>query len=77
MKINEEINIAERKAIDSLARYKFMQFGYWAAVWVHLSRLDGQRRVNPFARLVVQARIMRGDRPSDRRDSSDGNEEGK
>ena len=27
---------AYEQAIDSLSRYKFMMFGYWSAIWVHL-----------------------------------------
>ena len=51
---------AYMKAIDSLARYKFMMFGYWAAIWVHLNHLDGAREASPFKRLVDEARAMRG-----------------
>lgn len=29
--IEAELNVAESKAIDALARYKFQMFGYWAA----------------------------------------------
>lgn len=54
--VAHEMETAERKAWDSLARYKFMMFGYWAAVWVHLNRLAGSRKPNPFASLVRTAR---------------------
>lgn len=47
---------AERKAWDSLARYKFQMFGYWAAIWVHLNRISGEKRPNPWAELVKVAR---------------------
>jgi hypothetical protein len=47
---------AERKAIDSLARYKFAMFGYWAGIWVHLNRIIGDGRPNPFRHLVKAAR---------------------
>lgn len=57
--IRADLEEAERKAIDSLARYKFMQFGYWAAVWVHLNRLTDRPSRNPFSALVNHARIMR------------------
>jgi hypothetical protein len=50
---------AERKAIDNLSRYKFQNFGYWAAWWVKLNRLSGLNRPNPFRPLVNQARIVR------------------
>jgi len=55
----DEMDAAERKAWDSLSRYKFMMFGYWAAIWVHLNRISGLRRRNPFRRLVDQARTER------------------
>lgn len=47
---------AEFKAWDSLSRYKFQMFGYWAGVWVHLNRISGQRLPNPWGELVVDAR---------------------
>ena len=58
-KLDIEIQEAADKAIDSLARYKFMQFGYWAAIWVHLNRLEGRRRASPFRALVLAARTIR------------------
>lgn len=57
--IEQERDMAERKALDSLSRYKFMQFGYWAAVWVHLNRLCDTRRPSPFRSIVAAARIER------------------
>ena len=57
--IAHEIDEAERKAIDSLARYKFAMFGYWAGIWVHLNRIEGNKRPSPFKRLVTVARLMR------------------
>ena len=56
MKIAEAKQEAYEKAIDSLARYKFMMFGYWAAIWVHLNLLDNKQEGNPFRELVVMAR---------------------
>lgn len=47
---------SERKAWDSLARYKFLMFGYHAAQWVLLNRIDGGKNANPFKRLVELAR---------------------
>jgi len=47
---------AEEKAWESLARYKFQMFGYWAAIWVHLNRIGGFRKPNPWADLVKEAR---------------------
>ena len=37
LQLLEEMNRAEAKAWESLSRYKFLMFGYWAAIWVHLS----------------------------------------
>jgi len=56
----KELEIAERKAWDSLARYKFQMFGYWAAIWVHLNRLSGAKRKNPWTALVKTARDNNG-----------------
>lgn len=51
-----ELEVAEARAWDSLARYKFQMFGYWAAIWVHLNRIGGFKRANPWAELVRDAR---------------------
>ncbi len=51
------LNEAEAKAWDSLRRYKFMQFGYWAAIWVHLNRVSGLKRGNPWKCIVQAARV--------------------
>jgi hypothetical protein len=51
-----ELDQAERKAWDSLSRYKFAMFGYWAGVWVHLNRISGASKPNPWKVLVKQAR---------------------
>lgn len=51
-----ELGEAERKAWDSLARYKFWMFGYWAAIWVHLNRIGHFKRPNPWRELVTFAR---------------------
>ncbi len=55
----QEIDIAEAKAIDSLARYKFAMFGYWAGIWVHLNKIEGNRRPSPFKILVQTAKLLR------------------
>lgn len=47
---------AKKKAWDSLARYKFAMFGYWASIWVHLNELCPDRQPNPFGDLVKLAR---------------------
>lgn len=51
-----QIEEAERKAWDSLSRYKFQMFGYWAAIWVHLNRVGGFKKPNPWKPLVHDAR---------------------
>ncbi len=51
-----ELDAAEVRAWDSLARYKFMMFGYWAAVWVHLNRVGKFKKPNPWKALVHEAR---------------------
>ena len=51
---------AHDKALDSLGRYKFEMFGYWASSWVKynalLSTVD--RQGNPFIKLVKLAREL-------------------
>jgi hypothetical protein len=62
--LEKERNIARDKALDSLGRYKFMQFGYWAAIWVHLNRLCLYQMPNPFKEIVNTAKdiIKKGKR---------------
>lgn len=50
---------AKHKAIDNLARYKFHNFGYWAAWWVKVNRLCPDPQPNPFKELVDTARKLR------------------
>lgn len=63
--LRAELELAERKAWESLARYKFQMFGYWAAIWVHhnriIARVTGTRpSPNPWAGLAKQAKgLMR------------------
>ena len=61
-RLDAELDEAERKAWDSLGRYKFMMFGYWAGIWVHLNRVNGSRRHNPWKDLVKDARARGGTR---------------
>jgi hypothetical protein len=56
IRLDTDIDEAEAKAIDALSRYKFMMFGYWAAIWVHLNRIEGARRPNPFKAFVQLAK---------------------
>ena len=53
-----EIDEAEAKAIDALGRYKFTMFGYWAGIWVHLNKIEGQKRPSPFRALVKVAKAI-------------------
>lgn len=53
----QDLDAAEAKAWDALARYKFMMFGYWAAIWVHQNRVGRFRRPNPWLQLVQVARV--------------------
>ena len=55
-KLQQAIIEAEKKAWGALARYKFWMFGYWAAIWVHLNHLSGQKRPNPWKKLVALAK---------------------
>lgn len=56
----KELDEAERKSWNALARYKFTMFGYWAGVWVHLNRIGGFDRPNPWRKLVMDARDRNG-----------------
>lgn len=55
-RLKHELDEAERKAWEALARYKFQMFGYWAAVWVHVNRIGEFKRPNPWRSLVHSAR---------------------
>lgn len=59
IRIREHKKEAFKKAIDSLSRYKFMQFGYWAAIWVHLNKIDDKREGDPFLTFVQLAKKMK------------------
>lgn len=54
-----ELNEAEAKAWAALGRYKFQMFGYWAAIWVHLNRVGGFNKPNPWRELVQLARAKK------------------
>jgi len=57
--IDSALDEADRKAWESLARYKFQMFGYWASVWVHLNKISGQNRPNPWKPIVIEARRLK------------------
>lgn len=50
-----------KKAVDSLALYKFEMFGYWASAWVKYNQLlpPKMKAANPFKELIHHAREMR------------------
>lgn len=56
--IERQLAEAEMRAWDSLARYKFMMFGYYAARCVVLKRLLGRGREPFFVELVQRARAV-------------------
>jgi len=60
-RLERELEEAERKAHSNLARYKFHNFGYWAAIWVHLNRAGDFNRPNPFVDYVQLARKKGGE----------------
>lgn len=53
---------AERKAWDSLARWKLYMFGYWAAYAIKLKRQLGRGREPFFKELVEIARKVMAER---------------
>lgn len=55
-KLLHELDDAEAKAWDALARYKFWMFGYYAGRWVYLNRVAQTKRSNPWKPLVDIAR---------------------
>lgn len=52
LSLQKELDEAERKANDSLKRYKFLMFGYWAAIWVHINRIGDFKKPNPWSKIV-------------------------
>lgn len=57
-KLRQEMAEAEYRAWDSLARYKFVMFGYWAGIWVHLNRISGLKQLNPWHSIVDYAKTI-------------------
>ena len=64
-RLADERDAAERHAWDALARYKFVMFGYWCGIWVHLNRLCSGPAPNPWRELVAAARRHRRRRDED------------
>lgn len=54
--ILNELRAKETVAWDSLSKYKFIMFGYHAAVWVTLNRIHHCRQRNPFLDAVKLAK---------------------
>lgn len=55
--IFNELRAKEIVAWDALSKYKFIMFGYHAAVWVTLNRIHHCRQKNPFLDAVKLARV--------------------
>ncbi|MFO7996443.1 MAG: hypothetical protein R6U93_04765 [Dehalococcoidia bacterium] len=60
-RLERDLDEAEAKAHKSLSLYKFQNFGYWAAIWVHLNRVGQFQRPNPFSDYVELARKKGGE----------------
>jgi hypothetical protein len=58
-KIEAAMVEAHDKALANLARYKFSNFGYWAAEWVKLNKLLPKPQPSPFTALVKLAREIK------------------
>jgi len=54
-RLSQELDEAQIKAHRNLTRYKFNNFGYWAAIWIHLNRVGQFNRPNPFTDYVKLA----------------------
>ena len=54
-RLEQELDEAEKKAHANLARYRFHNFGYWAATWVHINWIGQFHRQNPFSGYVKSA----------------------
>jgi len=53
----DELKAKETAAWDSLSGYKFIMFGYHAAVWVTLNRIHRCHQRNPFLDVVKLAKV--------------------
>ncbi|MBA7585263.1 hypothetical protein ES708_27234 [subsurface metagenome] len=56
-RILDELSAKETAAWDSLSKYKFIMFGYHAAIWVTLNRIHRCHQRNPFLDLVKLAKL--------------------
>lgn len=57
--LEHALDEAEWKAFQNLSIYKFSNFGYWAAIWVHINRIGHFHRPNPFKCFVDLARVKK------------------
>ncbi len=57
MEILDELSAKETAAWDSLSTYKFIMFGYHAAIWVTLNRIHRCHQRNPFLDVVKLAKL--------------------
>ena len=55
MDLETDLYQAEVNAWQSLARRKFMMFGYWATRWVFIDKVGDFKQLNPFEPLVELA----------------------
>lgn len=56
--LNTTIEQITFNALDSLARHKYMMFGYWGALLVYERRRQGDRRKSPLHPFVKLAQAM-------------------
>ena len=56
-KILDELSAKETAIWESLSKYKFIMFGYHAAVWVTLDRIHRCHQGNPFLDVVKLAKL--------------------
>jgi len=47
------------KALNALARRKYMMFGYYASIWVYQNRCSGLRQPSPFTALSDRSELLR------------------
>jgi len=56
-KILDELSAKETAVWESLSKYKFIMFGYYAAVWVTLDRIHRFYQGNPFLDVMKLAKL--------------------
>ncbi len=70
--ILDELRAQETAAWNALSKYKFIMFGYHAAMWVTLNRIHHCKQRNPFrpAVFLAEARIVRIQYPEKEKENS-------